>query len=277
MTNLPEVDFLDATFDLRTNTYWPYRKPNNISSYKDMSPKHPSEILKRLPISISELLSRISSHKQIFDSVKPEYEEALKKSGYQTSLEYIEANVCNIENKTNKMQRKRKIIWFSPPFNKNATTNVSRRFLNLPEKNFPKEHKLHKIFNKNTLKVSYSYSLNMTQIINSHNGKVKQPKKEESLSCNCRQKNDCPMDGKCHTMNKVYKCIASVPTKLDKSYIGLSEDEWKKCYYNHRKSFRNQRYQSVIKIVINVNNAIQSCVGNKTCYRPNTIPEIGNH
>ena len=44
--------------------------------------------------------------------------------------------------------------------------------------------------------------------------------------------------------NTAYKCIASVPAKPDKSYIGLSEDEWKKHYYNHRKSFRNQRYQS---------------------------------
>ena len=60
----------------------------------------------------------------------------------------------------------------------------------------------------------------MTQIINSHNRKVKQPKKEERLSCNWHQKNDCPMDGKCRT-----KCTASVPTKPDKSYIGLSEDE----------------------------------------------------
>ena len=66
----------------------------------------------------------------------------------------------------------------------------------------------------------------MTQIINTHNRKVKQIKKEESLSCNYQQKNDFPMDGKCHTMNRVYKCIASVPTKPDKSYIELSEDEW---------------------------------------------------
>ena len=44
--------------------------------------------------------------------------------------------------------------------------------------------------------------------------------------------------------NTAYKCIVSVPAKPDKSYIGLSEDEWKKHYYNHRKSFRNQRYQS---------------------------------
>ena len=48
-----------------------------------------------------------------------------------------------------------------------STTNVARRFLNLVEKHFSKEQKLHNIFNKNTLNVSYSYSQNMTQIINS--------------------------------------------------------------------------------------------------------------
>ena len=181
-----------------------------------MSSNHPPEILKRLPTSISELLSRNSSNKQICDSVNSKYEEALKKSGYQASLEYIEPKVDNIENNSNKPQRKQKIIWFNPPFNKSVTTNVGRRFLNFVEKHFPKEPKLHKIFNENTLKVSYSCSHTMTQIINSHNRKVKQPKKEESLSCNCRQKNDCPMDGKCRTMNTVYKFIASVPTKPDK-------------------------------------------------------------
>ena len=179
MTNLPEVDFLDTTFDLRTNTYRTYRKPSNPPSYIHMSSNHPPEILKRLPTSISELLSRNSSNKQIFDSVKPEYKEGLKKSGYQASLEYIEPKVDNIENNTNKLQRKRKII--NPPFNKSVTTNVGRRFLNLVEKHFPREHKLHKIFNKNTLKVSYSCSQNMTQIINSHNRKAKQPKKEEFI------------------------------------------------------------------------------------------------
>ena len=56
MTNLPEVDFLDITFDLRTNTYRPYRKPNNTSSYTHMSSNHPLEILKRSPTSISEFI-----------------------------------------------------------------------------------------------------------------------------------------------------------------------------------------------------------------------------
>ena len=126
MTNLPEENFLEATFDLRTKIYRPYRKPNNTPSYIHMSSSHPYEILKRLPTPINELLPRYSSNKQIFESVKPEYEEALKKSAYQASLEYIEPKVDNIENNTSKLQRKREIIWFNPPFNKSVTTNVGR-------------------------------------------------------------------------------------------------------------------------------------------------------
>ena len=93
------------------------------------------------------------------------------------------------------------IIWFNSLFNESVTTIVGRRFLNFVEKYFSKEHEFHKVFNKNTLKVSSSCSQNMTQIIDSQNRKVKQTKKEESLSCNCRQKNDFPMDGKCRTMS----------------------------------------------------------------------------
>ena len=46
----------------------------------------------------------------------------------------------------------------------------------------------------------------MTQIINSHNRKVKQPKKEESLSCNCQQKNECypVMCGKQNVLSTKY-------------------------------------------------------------------------
>ena len=70
MANLPEVDFRHAMFDLRTNTYRPYRKPNNTRSYIHMSSNHPPEILNKLPTSISELFSRNSSNKQIIDWVK---------------------------------------------------------------------------------------------------------------------------------------------------------------------------------------------------------------
>ena len=127
------------------------------------------------------MLSRNSFNKQIFDSVKPECEEALEKLGYQTLLEYIEPKVDNIENNTNKLQRKRKKIWFKSLFNKSLTTSVGGTFLNLVEKYLPKEPKLHNIFNKNTLKVSYSCSKNMNHIIKSQN-KSKANKKRRKFT-----------------------------------------------------------------------------------------------
>ena len=56
------------------------------------------------------------------------------------------------------------------------------------------------------------------------------------------------MNSKCRTMNAIYIFIASVPTKRVKSYIKLSEDEWKKRYYNHRN-----RYETKLSIVNNAN------------------------
>ena len=51
------------------------------------------------------------------------------------------------------------------------TTNVAKRFLQLIDKHFPKGHALHKLFNRNTVKVSYSCMNNMASIISGHNAK----------------------------------------------------------------------------------------------------------
>ena len=58
---------------------------------------------------------------------------------------------------------------FNPPFSKNFSTNIGRTFLNLLDTHFPKDNKLHKIFNRNNVKISYSCMDNMTNIINTHN------------------------------------------------------------------------------------------------------------
>ena len=46
------------------------------------------QIIKQLPNSISERLSKNSSNKEIFDKAKVDYEYALKKSGYNVDLKY---------------------------------------------------------------------------------------------------------------------------------------------------------------------------------------------
>ena len=237
-TNLKLVDFLDVTFNLANNTYQPYKKPNDNLLYINTSSNHPPQIIKHLPVSINDRLSKNSSSEEIFNSSKHEYEKALKDCGYSSAqLKYNSQN-----NKTPTRNRKRNILWFNPPFSKNVSTNVAKTFLNLLDRHFPTSNKLHKIFNRNTVKVSYSCTENITKIIKSHNKNVTNNIVKTPLPCNCRVKSDCPMDGKCRNENSIYKCIVSVPHQPDKTYIGLAEGEWKTRYYNHKKSFKNRKY-----------------------------------
>ena len=68
--------------------------------------------------------------------------------------------------------RKRKIIWFNRPFCKLANIDVGKYFLRLIDKHFKQDNILHKIFNRKTLKISYSCTKNISQIINSHNNEL---------------------------------------------------------------------------------------------------------
>ena len=129
----------------------------------------------------------------------------------------------------NKVRRKRqrKIIWINPSINLDISTNLAKIFLNLIEKPFPRWRKLHKIFNKNTIKVSYSCSQNMLQIIKDHNKKIAQKETQETLECSCKVKTDCTRNGDCWKESMVYKCTATIGNSI-KVYLGLTEREFKK-------------------------------------------------
>ena len=99
-----------------------------------------------------------------------------------------------------KRKRKRNIIWFNPPYSKNVKTNIGKTFLQLLSKHFPKDHQMHKIFNKNTIKVSYSCMNNISSILSNHNKNILKPK-QTSFGYNCRDKDNFPLDGECLTHN----------------------------------------------------------------------------
>ena len=94
----------------------------------------------------------MSSSKNIFQESTVYYEKCLENSGYKTKLQYQQPK----ENNQNEKKRKRNIIWFNPPYSKLVKTNIGRIFIKLISKHFPPNHKLVKIFNKNTIKLSYS-------------------------------------------------------------------------------------------------------------------------
>ena len=50
--------------------------------------------------------------------------------------------------------------------------NVAKSFLKLLDKHFPKTKKLHKIFNCNSVKVTYSCTENIFTILSNNNKKI---------------------------------------------------------------------------------------------------------
>ena len=131
-------------------------------------------------------------------------------------------------------------IWFNPPFSRNVTTNVVKQFLNLLDIHFPKSNKFHKIFNRNTVKVRHCCTENLSSIIKTHNKKVNNEKITPRDQCNCKNRNDYPLDGNYQASDIIYKCIASTTVNPNKIYLETAEGNFKKRYYNHKTSFKNR-------------------------------------
>ena len=82
---------------------------------------------------------------------------------------------------------------------------LQKSFLNLLDLHFPRNHIYSSIFIRNKIKVSCSCMENIKSLINNHNVKVLNNTTEIQESCNCRNKNNCPLDGKCLTQNILYE------------------------------------------------------------------------
>ena len=120
--------------------------------------------------------------------------------------------------------RPRNKLWFNPPYSADIETNVAKTFLKLIDKHFPKSHLLHKVFNRNNVKVSYSCTSNMRNLIKQHNAKIlNETRKANSDGCNCRKRNSCPLDGACLASGIVYKATVTTNIGQPKIYIGSTE------------------------------------------------------
>ena len=172
------------------------------------------------------------------------YQNALGHSNFSHKLEYMPQDT-----RKQRRNKQRNIIWFNSPFSKNVKTNIARSFLNLVDTHFPVGHKLHKIFNRNTVKVSYSCMNNVRSIITSHNTRIikrSQPQNSYTDNCNCRSKHACPLQNKCMGEDIVYKAtVITNNTQNAKHYIGMTSNTFKKRYRDHIKSFTHKKYSNL--------------------------------
>ena len=241
---MKRTDFLDVVMDLETGMISPFCKPNNRIKYINTQSNHPSNIIKELPNSINSRISAISSNKEIFDREIGTYREALEQAGYSNP------DLNFKERKEKSKNRKRKIMWFNPPFSKTVDSDITKMFNAILIKCFPKDNILHKAFNKNNVKISYSCTPNIAQIISSHNKKVMRDFEEKEAGwrekkwCNCRGGEEtCPVEGKCQKEGVLYEGKIEVEGENAKKYIGGCATTFKIRWSNHKKSFNHEKHK----------------------------------
>ena len=150
-------------------------------------------------------------------------------------------------------------------------TKIDKTFLRLIDKHFPSHHKLHKLFNRSNVIISYSCMPNVKSIINKHNKTVLDPPTNNSeRTCNCINREKCPLQQKCLTNNIMYK--ATLTSNQDnyqhKICYDITKTKFKQRYANHIKSFRHEKHQSDTEL----SNELWSIKNNN--YSPNVVWEI---
>lgn len=236
------TDFLDVTFDLDKKEYRPYSKPGNTHQYVHIESNHPPLVIKQIPYSIEARLSKISSNEEIFNNSKAEYQTALYKAGHKVELQYRRDDSNTEATNTPARKRRRNITWYNPPYSMHVKTKIGKKFLELLDYHFPHTHELHKICNRNTIKLSYSCTTNMSNIIKAHNNKLASKEEHDEPRCNCRNQEDCPLPGKCTVRNIIYEAtVTTTTTNESKRYFGLTSTMFKTRYTSHRASFTDAR------------------------------------
>ena len=121
--------------------------------------------------------------------------------------------------------------------------------MRLLDYHFPKEHPLHPLINRNTIKISYRCLPNLGKVIAKHNSKVMKQnlQTEENLqtaqnfkNCNCRNKEGCPLMGECQQRGVIYQATVLSEEKRNQTYIGLTAGTFKKRFDGHTSTFRSE-------------------------------------
>ena len=218
-------------------TIFQTRKHTSVHTYTIKPPAHHHQ--ENSAIHTDPIIQHIQWWRDVLQR-KPEYEKALQEAGHKTDLTFT----TNSTNARQRNKRKRTKTWFNPLYSQHIKVNIGKKFLNLIGKHFPKESQLHKICNRNTLKLSYSCMSNIEAWIKAHNSKtINSNPSEKPDTCNCRKKEEYPLPGHCTIANIIYQ--ATVDTQITKtSYIRFCATPFKIRYALHKASFNHEAKSS---------------------------------
>ena len=81
---------------------------------------------------------------------------------------------------------------------------------------------------------------NMAAIISQHNKIALQDRadpRRTTLTCNCRNKANCPLEGRCRESSIMYKAtLKSNANGIARHYYGCSETKFKTRFNNHKQN-----------------------------------------
>ena len=95
---------------------------------------------------------------------------------------------------------------------------------------------------------------NMKTMITKHNSRIlnkyENRKLQRTDNCNCRRKEQCPLQGNCLTDNIVYRAdVTTTDTGETKQYIGMTANSFKERYRNHIKDSKYSNETELSKYV----------------------------
>ena len=121
-------------------------------------------------------------------------------------------------------------------------TNIGKEFLKIITKCFPSNNSLHKIFNKNIVKLSYSCIPNVKAIIEGNSRKLlkNNTNAEEERKCNCPSSTICPLEGECLAKDVVYQATVTCGDK-EETYVGITVTAFKSRLANHKATLKTEQ------------------------------------
>ena len=110
------------------------------------------------------------------------------------------------------------------------STDEAKTLLQLIDTHLTPASKSHKIFNRNTIKVSRSWTQKMLQFMRRNHKKVKQIERYHCLECDCWIKTECPLTRDFEKEDVIYNNTA-LPSFCSKKSI----HPWCKMSYKNKK------------------------------------------
>ena len=117
--------------------------------------------------------------------------------------------------------------------------NIGKEFLKIVNECFPPENPLSKVFIRKSVKVSYSTTPNMEQIIAGKNARFLNSRLEEEnpKKCSCTMDKECPLDNKCQEKDIIYQAKVIQPNSEEK--FQFCQKNTQNCFaYNSATKYR---------------------------------------